>query len=106
MSDTCRHCDFPARWQGLCFTCFERSGAATGLRLEREAREAAEREIEAERREVETTGMLLRLGGEDHEWWEISERLNARGFRYRGRPWSADIARNVYLTLTADDWES
>jgi len=101
----CSQCNYPARWQGLCFACFERSGLAGVLRGEREVVEQQNRQAKAEQDEVDAEAMLIRLEGEGAEWWEISERLNARGFRYRGKPWSSDMARNVYLSLTSETWE-
>lgn len=101
----CRYCDYTARWQGLCLGCFERTGAGDRYRSERAQAELTKAEADAQRQEDEAREMIVTLRDAGQEWWEISERLNALRLRHAGRPWSSDMVRNVYLALTADDWD-
>ena len=100
----CRYCSYTARWEGLCLSCYQRSGLAERRRaeeLERQARERAE--IDAARAEA-SLSKLLELGDQQLPWWDISVRLNRAGHRHQGAPWTPTSARGVYVAQREDDW--
>ena len=100
----CRYCDYTARWEGLCLSCYQQSGLAEKRREEQLAREAAEREVrDAEAVEASRIA-LMNLGDQQLPWWEISERLNKAGHRNGSQPWTPTSARGVYVAATEDDW--
>ena len=99
----CRYCDYKARWEGLCLTCYQRSGLAEQRREEQLAREAAERTAQAEADAEAAHRMLMDMGDRQLPWWEISERLNKAGHRNHGHPWTPTSARGVYVASN-DDW--
>lgn len=101
----CKFCDYNARWKGLCLGCFERTGAGDEYRRERHESESRAREQEQAEREGAAMKLIMDMVADKREWWEISDRLNGHRYLHRGRPWSSDIVRNVYLAATADDWD-
>lgn len=108
MAATCRNpdCDSRPWWGGWCRLCWQVTGVGDQEAAKRRAAEEAEREavIEADRQRAKD--QLLELGDEGLlAWWEVSERLNARGMRINGRPFTPAVARGTYLTMTADQWE-
>ena len=100
----CRYCSYTARWEGLCLSCYQRSGRAEERRAEELAREAAERRERAEREQQRAVEKLLELGDQQLPWWDISERLNRAGLRLEGAPWTPTSARGHYVALR-DEWD-
>ena len=108
MAATCRNpsCDSRPWWGGWCRLCWQVTGVGDRESEKRRSQEIADREatIEAERERARER--LIELGDEGKlPWWEVSEQLNALGFRLEVRPFTPALARGTYMSMTADRWE-
>lgn len=101
----CRFCSYSARWDGLCLSCYQRSGRMDQRREEERQRVTAERLAQQQRAATEALDSLLTMGDQQLPWWDISERLNRAGHRNDGRPWTPSTARGVYVAKRGDEWE-
>ncbi|GEM_PF-2700049 len=101
----CKYCEYSARWEGLCLTCYQTSGLAEQRRAEDRARQERERAAQQAEHEAAALTRLLELGDQQLPWWDISERLNRSGLRHQGTPWTPSSARGVYVAHREDDWE-
>lgn len=108
MATTCRNpdCDSRPWWSGWCRLCWQVTGVGDRESEKRRASEAAEREAKIEAERERARDRLVELGDEGKlPWWEVSEQLNASGFRLEGRPFTPALARGTYMSMTADRWE-
>jgi len=101
----CKYCKYSARWDGLCLSCYQRSGLAEQRREEELVRQEREQAAQMAEKEAAALTRLLDLGDQQLPWWDISERLNRSGHRQRGAPWTPASARGVYVAHREDDWE-
>jgi len=108
MAASCKNpnCSDRAWWGGWCRLCWQVTGVGDQVSADRRKEEAAAKDAKIEAERERARSRLQELGEAGVlPWWEISEQLNASGFRLDGRPYTPATARGAYLVMTAPDWE-